>query len=285
MGNHSKFTLPRWYAEDKFLLQESMRALADVTEDFTFALLFMTPTNRDHRDCNHLHMDFCHLEFPGDKNGELVDPPENIADIVKQTYKDQGVGPRCVIDCTFKSNSSEVADRFEKAGFICERGLVDTVMTLRIDDPPRFKQSDRVSRILDTSKLLGVVGCNQKAFGYGTRGDSTDWLHEKLQRQVQRPDEFSIWALDADGKTASFAVIFTPREKARDLAFIQVVGSDPGCRRQGLAQEVLLHALGQLDKGTRVYLEAFEDGPIALYKKIGFGVAGTTTVCECYMQG
>ncbi|KAI8319677.1 hypothetical protein GQ54DRAFT_264923 [Martensiomyces pterosporus] len=282
MVHRSRSILPKWYAEDKFLLCESMRTLADVTENFIFARLFLTPSNRDHHDGNHLHMDFCNLEFPWDCNGVLADPPENIPELTVQTYQAQGLVPRCTIDTTLKDDAKVVVDRFVQRGFECERDMQDTVMLLSVGDPCVFAKSGKVRRITDRRDVGRLTTCNARAFGYDKSGD-TEWLDEKLRRQVERPDEFAVWVLEEQDEVAAFAVMFTPRKKARNLAFVQVVGTDPQHRRRGLAQEVVVHALAHLAQGTRVYLEAFEEGPIELYRKIGFETVGTTVTTECWL--
>ncbi|KAJ2880183.1 hypothetical protein H4R27_004880 [Coemansia aciculifera] len=278
MVHHARSSiLPKWYAEAKFLQSESMRMVADTTDNFIFGRIFRTPTNREHRDANHLRMSFCHLEFPWDCNGVLADPPCDIARIAK----DIGV-ERCTVDCTLIDGgvADSVLSGFEKKGFLCERGLEDLVMCLETG-AVSLAESLRVRRVTEKD-IAEVALCNTRSFGYAD-GVSPAWLVEKLLRQLRQPDSFRACALHVQEQVAAFVVIYTPWEKSRDLAFVQVMGTDPGFRRQGLAYEVMAHAVALLPKGVRVYLEAVDPAAIALYEKLGFAVVGKALSAECWL--
>ncbi|KAJ2822650.1 hypothetical protein FBU31_004529 [Coemansia sp. 'formosensis'] len=275
MVHHGRSILPKWYAEAKFLQSESMRMVSDTTDNLIFGRIFRTPTNREHRDANHLRMSFCHLEFPWDCNGVLADPPCEIARIVKEI----GV-ERCTVDCTLTGDVDGVLGRFEKNGFSCERGIEDLVMCLDTSSV-RLDASPRVTRVTE-GKVMDVSICNSRSFGYSDDVPPA-WLVEKLLRQLRQPDSFRVYALHVQERVAAFVVIYMPWEKSRDLAFIQVIGTDPECRRQGLAYEVLAHAIALLPKGVRVYLEAIDLAAIALYEKLGFIAVGKAMSAECWL--
>ncbi|KAJ2042894.1 hypothetical protein GGI03_006494 [Coemansia sp. RSA 2337] len=275
MVHHARSSiLPKWYAEAKFLQSESMRMVSDATDNFIFGRIFRTPTNQEHRDGNHLRMSFCHLEFPWDCSGVLADPPCDIARIVR----DIGVN-RCTVDCTLVNGrvADSVLSGFEKTGFVCERDLEDYVMCLDTTTVT-LTESQRVRRATEED-ITGVASCNARSFGY----TDMSWLVEKLLRQLRQPDSFRVYALYIRERVAAFAVIYTPWEKSKDLAFVQVMGTDPEFRRQGLAYEVLAHAVALLPKGVRVYLEAVDPAAIALYEKLGFAVVGKAMSAECWL--
>ncbi|KAJ1934198.1 hypothetical protein FBU59_005777, partial [Linderina macrospora] len=266
-----------WYVEDRFLHSEAIRALSDNTENLTFARLFLNPSNPTHRDANHLHMDFFNLEFPTAGPVALADPPENIAHIIKVTYKAQGLVPRCTIDTTLHS-AEQVVKGFDDCGFTLERNLDDTVMKIDGLEPSEFKTSERVRRCSEAD-IGELAKCNARCFGYDKQGD-TEWLEEKLRRQVLNHDS-QVWMLE----DKAFAVVFVPREKAPRLAYLQVVGTHPDHRRQGLASEIIEHALAHLVPGMRVYLDAFEEGPMRLYGRLGFAKVGNVITTECTWHG
>ncbi|KAJ1723668.1 hypothetical protein LPJ53_002000 [Coemansia erecta] len=297
MVHRYRSTLPKWYAESKFLQSEAQSTVSDSTENYTFGHMFKTPTNSSYRDGNHLKINFCHLEFPWDCSGVLSDPPRNIAQIAKQIYatisseQDGAIAPRCLVDCTLKDKKSvdEVIDGFRQSGFKCEENVVDQVMCL--ETSKKRGQADGGVWRVGADSLGLLVECNARCFGYDESGD-THWLGEKLERQVRQPKHFAVYALNQDGADGSlsnsidaFAVVFTPYEKARDLAYVQVMGTRPDRRRRGLATRVLSHALASLPPSVeRVYLEAFDQGAIAMYERLGFHKAGTTTTAECTLN-
>ncbi|KAJ1814668.1 hypothetical protein LPJ60_005971, partial [Coemansia sp. RSA 2675] len=262
MVHRARSILPRWYAEAKFLQSESMREVSDTTDNFIFGRIFRTPTNREHRDANHLRIAFCHLEFPWDCSGVLADPPLDIARIVK----DIGVD-RCTVDCTLIGNADNVLGGFEKMGYLSERGLEDLVMCLDTGSVG-LGESRRATRVTE-KEVLDVALCNSRSFAYGDDVPPA-WLVEKLMRQAQQPDSFRVYAVYVRERVATFVVVYTPWEKSRDLAYVQVMGTDPEFRRLGLAYEVLAHAVALLPKGVRLYLEAVDSAAIALYEKVGF---------------
>ncbi|KAJ2466388.1 hypothetical protein EV174_006535, partial [Coemansia sp. RSA 2320] len=275
-------TLPRWYAESRFLLAESTRATADTTDYLVFGRLFRTPTNREHRDANHMHISFCHLEDPRDccGGGALADPPADIAATVRQLYAPPAT-PRCTVDCTFKDPRlvARLLRAFERAGYACERGIQDQVMCLDLSAAALAWRatSSRVARVLpeacDAELAALLAACNARCFGYSGCGG---WVAEKLRRQVRLPSEFRVYALRIGARVAAFAVVYTPWEKARHLALVQVLGTDPRDRRQGLATEVLAHALAQLPASCeRVYLDAVKDSfAVELYRRLEFEPVG-----------
>ncbi|KAJ2780883.1 hypothetical protein GGI15_003386 [Coemansia interrupta] len=294
MVHRYRSTLPRWYAESKFLQSEAQSMVSDSTENYTFGHMFKTPTNSSYRDGNHLKINFCHLEFPWDCSGVLSDPPRNIAQIVKQIYatisseQDGEIVPRCLVDCTLKDGGQvdEVIEGFRQAGFGCGEKMVDQVMCLETSEV-RGRADGKVRRV-GADSLGRLVECNARSFGYDESGD-THWLGDKLERQVRQSRHFAVYAIGEDeadggphGTIDAFAVVFTPYEKARDLAYVQVMGTRPDKRRRGLATRVLSHALASLPSSVeRVYLEAFDQGAIAMYEKLGFHKVGTTTTAEC----
>ncbi|KAJ2636993.1 hypothetical protein GGF44_003020 [Coemansia sp. RSA 1694] len=278
--------LPQWYAECKFLQSESIRMVSDRTDSFIFGHMFRTPTNPEHRDANHLRIDFCHLEFPWDCNGVLADPPHDIAAMLRASFANTCSVPRCTVDYTLTGGDNlSVVDAFEGAGYQCDRGIVDLVMCL--DTSTRvFSESMRARRVTESEEISELALCNARSFSYdiadnnGVEG-APIWLVEKLSRQARQPDSFRIYALDAK----AFVVVYLPWEKSRDLALVQVIGTDPRERRRGLAYEVLAHALKLLPCGVkRVYLEAAdgEVAAIALYEKLGFRVVGRSMSAECF---
>ncbi|KAJ1957920.1 hypothetical protein EC988_000585 [Linderina pennispora] len=275
--NNDVVYLPQWYVEDRFLHSEAIRALSDNTENLTFARLFLNPSNPTHRDTNHLHMDFFNLEFPTAGPVALADPPENIAHITKVTYKTQGLVPRCTIDTTLH-HPQQIIKGFDDCGFALERDLNDTVMKIDGLEPSEFKTSKRVRRCSE-GDIRELAKCNARCFGYDKQGD-TAWLDEKLRRQVLNNDT-QVWMLEEK----AFAVVFVPREKAPKLAYLQVVGTHPDHRRQGLASEIIQHALAHLVPGMRVYLDAFEEGPIRMYERLGFAKVGNVITTECTWHG
>ncbi|KAI9500337.1 hypothetical protein GGI25_001080 [Coemansia spiralis] len=288
---HVSTIIPKWYAEDKFLESGAISAVSDTTHSFIFGRLYKTPTNQTFRDGNHLRINFCHLEFPCDSNSGLADPPTSIAQTVMAVYSkccdsNNKVVARCMIDCTLQSDkvADELVAQFEKAGFACERGLVDTVMLLSVDEQTRNRTiAADVRRLSDESMLDALVECNAKSFGYDKTGD-TAWLHEKLVRQIRKPQEFFIYVVSEEAKNVlSFVIIYRPIEKADDLAFVQAIGTHPDHRRHGLAKAVLQYALSQLPVAIRIYLEAFEEGPMALYKQLGFKKVGKIYSTDCML--
>ncbi|KAJ1788234.1 hypothetical protein LPJ59_005574 [Coemansia sp. RSA 2399] len=308
MVHPSRSILPKWYAEAKFLESEAIGATSDTTHSFIFGRMYKTPSNRTYRDGNHLRINFCHLEFPYDCNGSLSEPPDNIAATVTTMYKkcpyqsqpfeDDGaegsVLARCVVDYTVQGDAALVAsivDQFDGAGYKCERGLQDSVMRLVVAQKEKEKEEEPCSsarpsavirRLVDCDALEQLVACNAKTFGYDAAGDA-GWLLAKLARQINQPKAFSVYVAMERDKVVAFAVIYNPTDKVPDLAFVQVVGTDPDHWRQGLASAVIRHALGQLPAGTRVYLEAFEKHAIELYQNIGFEKVGTVHSTECML--
>ncbi|KAJ1857139.1 hypothetical protein LPJ73_002091 [Coemansia sp. RSA 2703] len=293
MVHRHRSTLPRWYAECKFLQSEAQSTISDSTEIYIFGHMFKTPTNSSYRDGNHLKINFCHLEFPWDCSGALSDPPYNIAQIVKQIYaaissdQDGVIAPRCLIDCTLKDKKSvdEVIEGFRQSGFKCEENIVDQVMCLETSEVRG--QVDGNAWRVGADSLGLLVECNARSFGYDESGD-THWLKDKLERQVRQPKHFAVYALCEDNNSEphnaidAFAVVFTPYEKACDLAYVQVIGTRPDKRRRGLASRVLSHAMANLPPSVaRVYLEAFDQGAVAMYEKLGFHTVGTTTTAVC----
>ncbi|KAJ2853687.1 hypothetical protein GGI22_004773 [Coemansia erecta] len=306
MVHPARSILPKWYAEVKFLESEAIGATSDTTHSFIFGRMYKTPSNRTYRDGNHLRINFCHLEFPYDCSGSLSEPPDNIAATVTTMYKkcpyqsqpfaDDGakgsILARCVVDHTVQEDAALVAsivDQFDGAGYKCERGLQCSVMRLVVaqkeerEPCPAARPSAVIRRLVDCDALEQLVACNARSFGYDAAGD-TEWLHAKLARQINQPNVFSVYvATERKNKVVAFAVIYKPTEKAPDLAFVQVVGTDPDHRRQGLASAVIRYALDQLPAGTRVYLEALEEHAIELYHNIGFEKVGTVHSTECML--
>ncbi|KAJ2493036.1 hypothetical protein IWW37_000863 [Coemansia sp. RSA 2050] len=275
MVHRARSILPRWYAEAKFLQSESMREVADATDNFIFGRIFRTPTNREHRDANHLRITFCHLEFPWDCSGVLVDPPLDIARIVK----DIGV-ERCTIDCTLIGNADKVMSGFEKMGYLCERGLEDLVMCMDTG-AVSLSESRRAARVTE-KEVLDLALCNSRSFAYADDVPPA-WLVEKLVRQLRQPESFHVYAIYVRERVATFVVVYTPWEKSKDLAYVQLIGTDPEFRRQGLAYEVLAHAVASLPKSMRLYLDAIDPAAIALYEKLGFKGVGKALSAEFWL--
>ncbi|KAJ2899971.1 hypothetical protein IWW38_000769 [Coemansia aciculifera] len=290
--------LPRWYAECKFLHSDSIRLVSDSTDYFTFGRIFRTPTNPRHQDANHLRVDFCHLEFCHDYfcryHTALCDPPHDIAGIAKRDLTVE----RCTIDFTLMGPVDDLIDSFVAGGYQChDRDLVDLVMCRETESPAvaaaafPSKASERVTRVLDPRDIVDLAQCNARSFNYSSASDTDTktspppaWLVEKLGRQMRQPDNFHIYSLDH----RAFVVLFVPpREKARDVALVQVIGTDPAARRQGLATEVLAHALSCLPpEVSRVYLEVLghEEGARTMYEKLGFAVVGTCRSAEFFLH-
>ncbi|KAJ2081052.1 hypothetical protein H4R24_002623 [Coemansia sp. RSA 988] len=293
--------LPSWYAESRFLQGEALRTLSDSTDCFVFGRMFKTPTNPGYRDGNHMLISFCHLEFPWDYSGTLADPPRGLPQIVTSTYHTHSLLtpptappplPRCIIDCTLMDPKmcDIIIEDFEMAGFSCERGIVDKVMCLTLTDRflssrplPRLLSANLhaiIYRIVDHADIASLSDCYAQCFGYE---QSDSWLVDKLSRQVLNYHEFLVFAARA-GRNDNFvaiAVVYTPVERAPDLAFVQVLGTHPEYRRNGLATAVLTQALKCLPPGSRIYLDVYDSSAIALYKKIGFEHVGEVLSAQC----
>ncbi|PIA15727.1 acyl-CoA N-acyltransferase [Coemansia reversa NRRL 1564] len=295
--------LPSWYAESRFLQGEAQRTLSDSTDCFIFGRMFKTPTNPSYQDGNHLLVSFCHLEFPWDYNGTLADPPRGLPQIVASTYYQHALFspstaspplPRCIIDCTIMEPKmcDIVIEEFELASFVCERGIVDKVMCLTLTDRflstrtlPRLFSGDLhaiIYRVVDQSDVGLLSECYARCFGYDQLGD-TSWLFDKLLRQILNHHEFLVFAARAgrNDDFVAFVVVYTPVERAPDLAFVQVLGTHPDYRRRGLAAAVLTRALKCLPPGSRVYLDAYKPSAISLYQKIGFEQVGEIVSAQC----
>ncbi|KAJ2850679.1 hypothetical protein IWW36_001723 [Coemansia brasiliensis] len=285
----SRSILPVWYAESRFLHSAAIREIVDSADSFVFGRMFKTPTNSTYRDGNHILLTFCHLEYPWDCNGVLSDPPTNLASIVAATYNyeeaTQQAIPRCIIDCTLKESSStkRIIEEFKAEGFSSTAPMEDKVMRLLVTE--KWKQNQvqpsytvRLARMADLDQL---VECNASSFGYPV--DGQQWIKAKLQRQLESR-LFSIYVVDVEGEIAAFVVLYEWVERARDLAWVQVIGTKPNFRHQGLASALLSYAIGLLAVGTKVYLEAEDQVALALYEKIGFEHVGTIVSVECLLS-
>lgn len=263
-----------WYTEYRFLKTQLTARVSDTTEYFTFGCMFRTPSNPTHQEANQLLITFSHQELPWEQENTAGDPPQDIAQIVKRTL----THPRCVIDGTrHRPLLDEMLSRFRANGYTCEANMVDQILCKQVANSCSYPEIKRLSR----SDLDQLIVCNARSFGYD-RSNDTLWLHEKLGRQISNPREFRVYGRYMDQRIVSFAVVFVP-SKCSQLAYVQVVGTDPGYRRQGHARRVLEHALGQLPLGADVYLEAVEEGPIAMYRQAGFQRAGEIVSAECYL--
>ncbi|KAJ1878499.1 hypothetical protein H4R99_008342 [Coemansia sp. RSA 1722] len=279
MVHRHKSTLPQWYAESKFLETEATSKLSDQTLNYTFGHLFQTPDNPHYHNGNQLQINFCHLEFPWDCTGALADPPLDIPGILRKLSPHTA---RCIVDCTLKEavDVDRLLKGFEKAGYKCDRGLVDHVMCLDLQKQP-IPIAAKQGHLANAGELDALVRCNQRCFGYEDAG----WLRIKLQRELDQQEWFRVFAItDGNGDIGAFAVTFVPVEKAPDLALVHVVGTVPECRRRGLASAVLSTAIAGLPTSvSRVYLQACDPAAISLYNKLGFEEVGKTITAECYM--
>ncbi|KAJ2769852.1 hypothetical protein IWQ56_001651 [Coemansia nantahalensis] len=278
--------LPEWYAESRYLHGAAIAALSDTAESLVFGQLFMTPSNHTFRDGNHLVVRFCHLEYPWDRPGSFADPPRALPQIIRGAL---GAGPhegaavpRCIVDATLVGDAAAAAvvGEFEQQGFACERAE-DVVMAMtcghgRITPPPPAGAEIRPVRPAEVAML---AACNASSFGYDRLGDVA-WLAPKLGRQLDRPEQFRVHAAFVGGEIASFASVFC----SHGLAFVQTVGTHPRHQRRGLARAVLGSALATLPAGTRVYLDAYEEGSMRMYRRVGFDEIGRITYTECLLK-
>ncbi|KAJ2784519.1 hypothetical protein H4R18_001059 [Coemansia javaensis] len=279
--------LPQWYAESRGLHDGMIRATSDSTESFVFGRLFMTPSNSSFRDGNHLAVRFCHLESPLDRLAPFADPPRALPAIVQTTFGSSSAyetpaAPRCVVDYTlvgWDAAAAGVVDEFAREGFSCER-VEDSVMAAVVGEltpgPAQAAEEGVAIRAAGPADAARLVACNARCFGYDQRGD-TAWLAPKLERQLGRPDRFHVHAALAGDAVVGFASVY----RRCGLAFVQAVGTHPDYRRRGVGSAVLRAALASLPPDTRVYLDACEDGPIRMYRKLGFEEVGKITYVEC----
>ncbi|KAJ1727420.1 hypothetical protein LPJ61_004578 [Coemansia biformis] len=275
--------LPRWYAESRYLHSGAIGAVSDSVESFMFGQLFMTPSISTFRDGNHLSVRFCHLEYPWDRPKAFADPPRTLPQIVRgafdSTPPEGPAASRCVVDYTLVGEpaAANIVDDFEQQGFVCERAE-DAVMamTYSSSEAGLAEAPGAVVRPVKRSEVAQLAECNARSFGYDRMGD-TAWLAPKLARQLDHPELFHMHAALVDGEITSFASVYY----ARNLAFVQAVGTRPEHQRQGLAAAALSSALAGLDAGTRVYLDAYEDGPMRMYRRIGFEEVGKITYADC----
>ncbi|KAJ2450069.1 hypothetical protein EV183_004526 [Coemansia sp. RSA 2336] len=257
MVHKSRSILPVWYAESRFLHSSALREIADSTDSFVFGRMFQTPTNSTYRDGNHVLVTFCHLEYPWDCNGVLSDPPTNLASIVAATY--QPAIPRCIIDCTLKepTSTASIVQQFESQGFTAYPAK-DKVLRLVVTEDHKKPSSDvRQARKSDLEQL---AECNASSFNYSDK----EWVTDKLRRQMESP-LFTIYVVEG---VRAFVVLFEWAERAKDLAWVQLICTRPEYRGQGLATDLLAHSISRLNVGTRVYVEAEEQN--TLYEKLGF---------------
>ncbi|KAJ1869624.1 hypothetical protein LPJ55_005239 [Coemansia sp. RSA 990] len=270
MVHRSRSVLPVWYAESRFLHSSAIREIADTTDSFVFGRMFQTPTNSRYRDGNHVLLTFCHLEYPWDCNGVLADPPANLANIVATTY--QPAIPRCIIDCTLKepTATSSIVQQFQSQGFSVQPAK-DKVMRLLVTEGWKHRKPSSSIRLARTGDLEQLAECAASSFNYSEQ----EWVGDKLRRQMESP-LFTIYVVE---EILAFVVLFEWAERAKDLAWVQVIGTRPEYRRRGLATDLLTHSISRLSVGTRVYLEAEEQN--TFYEKLGFEHVGTIDSVEC----
>ncbi len=136
----------------------------------------------------------------------------------------------------------------------------------------------------DGAAVRELTPAEARTFLERSLAEDTPELTPGVERQiVEARDVLAAAGARAYGALAGDAVVSAcDLHESPGVAQIESVMTLPTHRGRGLASAVVLHAIARArDAGRRlVFLQAEEDGPTALYERLGFDPIGTVWVLE-----